>query len=288
MNERWKPECYEKYWFVDTGCKSVVMNCGCLLGYFDHCQYDSGNCFKTKEEAEAAAEKVRDLLLSLHDEQPTTDCNQLPKLTADIFNHPDCPIWAEYAAVDRSGIVCFFDEKPKCDNVQMWLRGEVGEYFKPLMSHKFNASDWQNSLVKRPENNTMPDWCKVGAIGFNDEYFKIIKINDKYCTVLYLDPHIKDEDGNIGEIPFDSLTRCHESRLRPYNEEEMKALVGKIVEHKSGSALVTACFSFRNEFSQVRLIDKLYSAELLLEEDFYIEKAPCGVLEHFENGEWVK
>lgn len=210
MRKRWKPENKETYWIVDVVNKIDVGVIEWASDSFDRRQYNNGNCFNTEAEARAAAEKVKTLLLSLHDEQPAKDCNQLP------------------------------------------------------------------------------EWCKVGAIGFNDEYFKIIKINDKYCTVRYLDPHIQDEDGNIGDIPFDSLTRCHEARLRPYNTDEMKALVGKIVEHENGRYLVTACTSFQNGCCQVRLIDQFYSAEVLFEEKFYIDNSPCGVLEHLEDGEWVE
>ena len=68
---RWKPEYGEEFYFVDsTGHVGRVMNCinlECAMSEF-------GNCFKTKEEAEAAAEKVKALLLSLQH-------NELPKPT---------------------------------------------------------------------------------------------------------------------------------------------------------------------------------------------------------------
>lgn len=287
MSKRWKPKDGELYFFADgTGCglrssESKVLRFFWHNDLFDNVAYQYGNCFKTEEDAEAAAEKVKNLLLSLHEAQPTTDCNQPPKLTAAVFNHPDCPKWAKYAAVDRSGFACFFDEKPKCDNVQMWLRGEEGECFKPLMSHKFNVSDWQNSLIQRPENNTMPDWCKVGERVWSTSckaYFKVNNINN-------LNVEGGDWCGNCYSCLLDNL---RQARLRPYNEEEMKALVGKIVEREGGRYLVTACPPSIGVCMGIGVNGDYYSAKRLLEEDFCIDNSPCGVLEHFESGEWVK
>ncbi len=64
MTERWKPEKGEQYWRVGTTAESLSD----LWGDFnlDVLRYESGNCFRTEEEAEAAAEKVKAFLLNLH------------------------------------------------------------------------------------------------------------------------------------------------------------------------------------------------------------------------------
>lgn len=95
MSERWKPEIGEQYWvvaFTDT-VQSVWRS-----DVADNSRWRMGNCFKTKEEAVVALKKITALLLSLH--EPVTECNQLPKLTVEVFDRPDCPGWAKYAAVD--------------------------------------------------------------------------------------------------------------------------------------------------------------------------------------------
>ena len=60
----WKPECEEKYYTI-YGCGSVETFkwVDCLM---DDLRKEMGNVFQTKAEAEAAAEKVKALLLSLH------------------------------------------------------------------------------------------------------------------------------------------------------------------------------------------------------------------------------
>ena len=96
MTERWKPKYNDEYFFVECDGKVKDAN-------WDDCEFDqrcfaTGNCFKTKEEAEYAAEKIKALLLSL---QP--EIAKLPKLTAEVFDRPDCPEWAQYAVVDKDG-----------------------------------------------------------------------------------------------------------------------------------------------------------------------------------------
>lgn len=54
---RWKPEEGDKYWFMDdTG---RVYNNGWDNDCYDEERYPIGNCYKTKEEAEFVAEKLK-------------------------------------------------------------------------------------------------------------------------------------------------------------------------------------------------------------------------------------
>ncbi|MCZ2807940.1 MAG: DUF3310 domain-containing protein [Candidatus Bathyarchaeota archaeon] len=70
MTERWKPEDREKFWFIDRdGNANFHMR---TEWDSDNDKYDFGNCFQSKEEAEAAAEKVKALLLSLHEPKVVT------------------------------------------------------------------------------------------------------------------------------------------------------------------------------------------------------------------------
>jgi hypothetical protein len=85
MAERWKPNNGEKYFYVNLQYGEPRRDTW-LNADLDENRWENGDCFKTKQEAEYAANKVKDLLLSLHPEVAT-----LPKLTAEIFDRPDCP-----------------------------------------------------------------------------------------------------------------------------------------------------------------------------------------------------
>ena len=34
----------------------------------------------------------------------------MKKLTKDVFNYPECPKWAKYAAVDSDGCAFYYDQ----------------------------------------------------------------------------------------------------------------------------------------------------------------------------------
>lgn len=143
--------------------------------------------------------------------------------------------------------------------------------FYPVEGSKFDATDWSNSLIEHPVK--LPDWCKVGEWVFD-------KAINKYSQVAPEDitEHLQEVCKSIskGEIV--------QARLRPYNEEEMKALVGKVVVCRDGVFLV---LHYCPSLNKICVKDNYYNA-LELVDDFTMDGKPCGVLAHLENGEWVE
>jgi hypothetical protein len=213
--------------------------------------------------------------------QLVTNCNQLPKLTAEVFNRPDCPEWANYAAVDESGVAYYYAEEP-------YARKHT---FGSLDSMKtidgtFDASDWKNSLIERPEKNTLPDWCKVGGYGYDyaSGYFKIVEIIDCECN-LKVEWVKEGEQGTV----FGCNLKCKkQARLRPYNAEEMRGLIGKVLTSNSRSTPFSFLVVYaEGDGSFIESYRFKYTAEEL-KDHFTIDGKPCGVLEHLENEEWVE
>lgn len=309
---RWKPERCNCYWVVDFGYTKKVKPVRWNDDNIDTMTYNSGNCFKTEAEAQAAAEKVRALLLSLH--EPVTDCSQLPKLTAEVFDRPDCPEDAKIAVVNEDGSAFWGSFNTARPTFGGGWDGENGSWFS--IPGKWDSSDWQNSLIERPskssfdrllkncaeqqvnkilskarehrlseqyhngpEETTLPDWCKVGEWVYlsNAKYYKIKKV-DSYGIILA---------GGIVIGKYDIHAEAVSARLRPYNAEEMKALVGKVIEKGPSMHIVTG---FENVFGNECMVNVngcLYGANDLLRQ-FTIDNKPAGVLEHLENGEWVE
>ena len=152
MSKRWKPGLNGVFWYINSGNKiDYTTNNGFGV---DEEKIAAGNCFFTKAEAKAAAEKVKALLLSLHDNSET--------LQPDI-QEKQLPEWCK-----------------------------VGEWVWCIDSEKY-------AKIKSIDNN--------GTLYFND---------DKYHNV-YARP----------------------ARLRPYNADEMRGLVGKMIATKEDCAIVT-------------------------------------------------
>lgn len=66
------------------------------------------------------------------------------KLTEEIFNSPDCPEWARWAAVDSDGVGHVFDGKPDKE-LYYWSLSRV----KGVHIGMYDPSDWENSLIER-------------------------------------------------------------------------------------------------------------------------------------------
>lgn len=203
MIERWKPKKGDVYYTISCFENDICDYCWDDDSIDKEC-WESGNCFKTEAEAQAASEKVKALLLSLHD----------------------------------------------------------------------NGETLQDSI----QDKQLPDYCKVGEYVFDRQYGYGIVANSSatYCNVKFCD--------FSAEYHPDLFSELKQARLRPCNADEMKTLVGKVLEHENKASLVIACL----ENGLIRAGLKWVHAERLIEEGYTINGTPAGVLEHLENGEWIK
>lgn len=280
MSERWKPGLNEVFWYINSGNKiDYTTNNGFGI---DEEKIAAGNCFFTQAEAEAAAEKVKALLLNLPDNGNNLASNlpdkKQPKLTAEVFDRPDCPEWAKYAAVDKDSEGFYYRNKPKKEGNKKWSLFGVGDY-----QHigKFDPSDWQNSLIERPAK--LPEWCKVGEWVYctqTGNYGKILSVDAEQVNIQLSSNETFSAKTNM------MLKYGKAARLRPFNVDEMKALVGKVTKDAFGniSFITGYCAEREAVFSGTTN----FTAECLLHSCYFLDNAPCGVLEHLENGEWVE
>jgi hypothetical protein len=147
--------------------------------------------------------------------------------------------------------------------------------------HGWNGdTDWQEvKEVKAEEILNLPSWCKVGEVAFYTQ-------TSDYCQIVEVDIEkgIKiqtDLSNGWVENFYDLL----EARLRPFNESELRELVGKAIE---GNISKRICLVVSCSQSYVSVYGYTYSNEELLDNFTFTDGTPCGVYEHKENGEWVK
>lgn len=66
------------------------------------------------------------------------------KLTLGVFNRPDCPEWANYAAVNKSGYAYWFEHKPEiCGGY--WVSSPSTKFLIGI----FDPDGWEKSLIYR-------------------------------------------------------------------------------------------------------------------------------------------
>jgi hypothetical protein len=308
MSERWVPKVGELYYFISPA-GGIISETFYNYEAGSRSRFLYGNVFETQAAAEAAAEKVKALLLSLQDNdenlqdniqdmvtntcqamdkgkenvaKATCNFGKLPKLTAEVFDRPDCPVDAKIAVVNRNGSAywgSFNIARPD------FLGGWTGEGSWFYIPGRWDSSDWQNSLIERPvKENKLPDWCKPGAWVWSNNFgfFLITSIKDGA---------IKGECPGYGEISMDyHFEDLKEAYLRPFDNEEMKSLVGKNLVNKETKDinLVTDYINEVDEddpsyhYCTVYVGGENMVAEDLLE-DFTIDGYPCGQLERKED-----
>lgn len=86
-----------------------------------------------------------------------------------------------------------------------------------------------------------------------------------------------------------SMDRVRPARLRAWNDDELKSKVGKVFEMGNGD--LTLCLGYQRDRGALHFAGKgpfSYSAKILAKSDWKLDGSPCGVLEHYEQGKWVK
>ena len=72
-------------------------------------------------------------------------------LNSKVFELDDCPAWAQWAAVDASGVSCWYEAPPEIDGC-IWISKcrirLIKDGNKVLI---FNAANWQHSCIKRSD-----------------------------------------------------------------------------------------------------------------------------------------
>lgn len=143
----------------------------------------------------------------------------------------------------------------------------------------------ENQEVETPVPN-VSEWCKIGAWVYvtpdNREpyYGKVYAVD---CSGVM----IAVENAIATRTFF--INRIRPARLRPWNDDELKSKVGKVFEMENGD--LTLCLGFSQDRGTLFFAGKgpcPYSAEYLAETNWKLDGSPCGVLEHYEQGEWVK
>lgn len=197
MSERWKPKHGEIYYFISESLTTEV-------DYNEHTFTDKeriycANCFRTEEEAEAAAEKVKDLLLHLHDNDEnlqdtiqymvTNTCQAMDKgkenvvkATCTFGNMPKLPDWCKFGVVGwhkRAGYfeVCADDELAQRISIRQiddksrgWLSYEtLCTEVKQARRRPYNTKEMQELIGKVVVDNEHGNMFLVTAFVAVDE-----------------------------------------------------------------------------------------------------------------------
>lgn len=182
--------------------------------------------------------------------------------------------------------------KWKCHKIGCFsdCESNLDSTFTPIRCLCFDnkTPNWElvQNEPEQKQENTLPDWCKNGALAWeNGDYFELEVIDEDHQITM------KYSNGTEESVIADYIGKhVKQARLRPFNADEMKALVGKVIEHKKDLHLVTNYLNDTADNEPVVCVGTNWrDAKGLIEHNYTIEGNPCGVLEHLDdNGEWVE
>lgn len=245
------------------------------------------------------------------------DCREvngknLPKLTVEELARRgiEWPEWSEGAVVCGNGDAEFYcGENPRpgdyrlADHIQppkdteslrqTWGVESPGRFLK--INGKWDASDWKNSLIKKPEHKPEPrGWLEVGAVVY-------VRKEKRYGMIIGFDSISGDPiiGFRTGGAPY-LMSEISQARKRLWNDEEMKKKVGKVFEDMNGELHLCLGFKIHKEIcGEPKKYGVLYmagcgqithSSECLFNDGWKLEGNQCGELEHFDANkeEWLK
>jgi hypothetical protein len=201
---------------------------------------------------------------------------KLPKLTAEVFNRPDCPKSAVCATVDTDGTAYFHLFTP----VLYTNEWQKTNYCQKIPG-KWDATNW-TEIIKRPAK-VLPDWVEEGAVGYDNEqkrYFRVTDIDKKWVDIEYLD------DGIGATCSYADMQNCSEARKRPFYDVEMQRSVGRVFTTAAGDVSIAS--DFDNYPKILCILGTWFNRKELADSAWLLDGKPCYVLEHLVDGEWVK
>jgi hypothetical protein len=206
-----------------------------------------------------------------------------------------------YWHVTRSGEVrwlCWYNDP--CDKALYTIGNcfetakeaeEAAEALKRFFSEYHANKNLNRSSPTISETAKLPDWCKQNEwiFDYNErEYAQVKNIFGDIAAVALTYAGTKEQVTKSWKYIADC---CCQSKICPYCDQEMQQLVGRILDNGLRRVMVTACAPICfPEKPQKRIFmgDEWYTAENLIDYGYTLDNRPCGVLEHLENGEWVK
>ena len=203
--------------------------------------------------------------------------SQLPKLTEDIFKHPEWPKEYICAAVNKDGTVSGFMHSPKvCGN--WWVDSYSARPIPYPLDHlgKFDNSDWELSVVavKLPAEKRLPNWCKIGGWVYYprlNQFGKIVDFRDERKKVFIAYP------GTNNPCSILYITEVKPARLRPWTFEDAPLMLKVIEKRTEREAVLSLCpdgYYRVGAFSSGR--DHFHK---IMQKYEQLDGQPCGVLE---------
>lgn len=135
------------------------------------------------------------------------------KLTVDVFADSRCPAWAMYAAVDADGSLYLYGNEPSLEPTAGEWNYYEGDNKWRWAGEDYDASDWKNSLIKRPETKEertetiMTNYDRIKQMT-KEELVKVLTDSEQSCDFCA-------DKGKACSSCYDGVRRWLDSPVKP-------------------------------------------------------------------------
>ncbi len=139
------------------------------------------------------------------------------------------------------------------------------------------------------QEEELPEWCKQDAWVFDCNEREFAQVKDITGEIEDVDLVYRGTTERVTKSKKYIIDCCLQARIRPYCDQEMKRLVGRILDNGTRRVMVTACEPdnvIAKSQEVVFMADDWFTADDLIENHYYIDGKPCGRLEFNDDGEW--
>lgn len=212
------------------------------------------------------------------------------KLTAEELAKRgiEWPEEADGAVVHSDGHASFYRGEIRvlypCSYKPDWHVNVPGGEFISAIPGKWDASDWQNSLIHRPEKKeALPDWCKVGALCYNAQFGYGTIFNPKNEAEIVVIDWMKS--GNRGGALPNQLS---EARVCPWDNDSLPKIPFPVKFKNNPDCFRTTVVSASCAGVWLGGASHAMGYKELMNECDQLDGTPCGVREHREGEGWVR
>lgn len=147
-----------------------------------------------------------------------------------------------------------------------------------------SKANWHEVEDQKPK---LPEWCKVGAWVWHGP-FDGIEFEQPYFKIERIDGELVYEKSHNNGFPV-HYTYLKQARLRPWTYKEAPETL-KVISKCGPEQMICLFLASRNKHSvQYTTLPAWYiDVKILMDKYLQLDGSPCGVLEHYENGEWVE
>lgn len=176
------------------------------------------------------------------------------------------------------------EAKEVADAWRLFLKNRLVNDYHESKNLKWNSSNTS-------EMTKLPDWCKQNEWIFDYNELEYAQVKDVFGDIEAVALIYAGTKERVTKSWKYIIDCCYQAKVRPYCDQEMKQLIGKILDNGTRKVMVTACepaYVLTGLHERVFMAEDWYTAEDLIKYRYTLDGKPCGKLVHKKWDAWIE